>query len=337
MKKVLFVASVIGHLNAFHVPCIQHFKEKGYQVEAAAKLLDDIKVCEVQHNIDFERQPFRIKNIAAYKKLKKIIEDGKYDMVHCHTPVAAILTRLAARRVRNKGTRVIYTAHGFHFFKGAPLKNWLVYFTAEWLCSFLTETLITINKEDFEFAKKHLHAKKIRYITGIGVDTSRFLVPTDREAKRKELGFDDGQIVVLSIGELSVRKNHRVIIEALAKINDKNVHYVIAGRGSKKEELEALAKELGVQDNVHLLGFRKDVVDLCRAADVFCLPSLQEGLGMVTLEAMAGGLPCVASNVRGPIEIIEHGKNGFLCDCRSSDDFAKHIKSLIDAFASIFN
>lgn len=224
----------------------------------------------------------------------------------------------------------MYTAHGFHFFKGAPLLNWLIYFPVEWICSFFTDTLITINKEDYTFAKKHMHAKETILIPGVGLDTTRFLSETNREEKRRELGFSDETSVLLSVGELIPRKNHRVIIDAVSKLNDKNIQYLIVGRGEKKDELESYIKTLGLEENVHLLGFRTDVVDLCRASDVFCFPSLQEGLGMATLEAMAAGIPCVASNVRGTTELIEDGKNGFLCGSRDVEGFARCIRKLLD-------
>ncbi len=327
MKKVLFVASIMGHFKAFHMPYIEYFKEKGYQVEAAGKPREGLTICETEHNIDFERQPFKVKNIDAYKKLKKLIQNGNYEIIHCHTPVAAMMTRLAARKVRKKGTRVIYTAHGFHFFKGAPLKNWLMYFPVEWLCSFLTDDLITINREDFAFAKKYLHAKHTHYVPGVGVNVDKFKnAVVDRDKKREELGIPKNSIVLLSVGELSVRKNQRVVIEALSKIKNDRIYYLIAGRGSKKEELEQLATKLQVKDNVLLLGFRTDIAELCKTADIFCFPSFQEGLPVALMESMAAGLSCIASKIRGNTDLITDGENGFLCSPTDANGFAEKIQ-----------
>ena len=336
MKKVLFVATVVKtHINLFHLPFLKMFKDSGWETAVCARNdFEKPEDCHIPHcdkffEMPFERFPFKPNNIRTLLSLRKLIKDEQYDIIHCHTPSGGVLARLAAIGTKKKGCRVMYTAHGFHFFKGAPLLNWLVYFPIEWVCSFFTDTLITINQEDYAFAKKHMHAKETVIIPGIGLDTTRFLSETNREEKRRELGFSDETSILLSIGELIPRKNHKVIIDAVSKLNDKSIHYIIVGRGEKKEELEAYIKELGLEDNIHLLGFRTDVVDLCRASDIFCFPSLQEGLGMATLEAMAAGIPCIASNVRGTTELIEHGKNGFLCDRLDSDDFARHIKELL--------
>jgi len=332
MKKVLFVASVMGHFKAFHMPYIEYFKEKGYQVEAAAKPREGLTVCEIQHNIDFERQPFKLKNIAAYKKLRRIIKDGGYDIIHCHTPVAAMMTRLAARKVRNAGTRVIYTAHGFHFFKGAPIKNWLMYFPVEWICSFLTDTLITINKEDFDFAKKHLHAKNTYYVPGVGVNVERFKnAEVDCEKKREELGIPKNSIAVLSVGELNSNKNHETVLRAIAALSRKDIVYVICGKGGKKEYLENLAKELGMENQLILAGYRTDVHEIYKCCDIFAFPSKREGLPVSVMEAMASGLPCVVSNIRGNSDLIQNNKNGFLYSPLDVSKFADGIKKLAES------
>ncbi|MBQ9756838.1 MAG: glycosyltransferase family 4 protein [Clostridia bacterium] len=331
MKKVLFVASIMGHFKAFHMPYIEYFKEKGYQVEAAAKPKEGLTICEVQHNIDFERQPLKLKNIPAYKKLRKIIRSGNYEIIHCHTPVAAMMTRLAARKLRKKGTRVIYTAHGFHFFKGAPFKNWLIYFPVEWLCSFLTDDLITINREDFAFAKKHLHAKRTHYVPGVGVNIDKFKNTTvDRDKKRAELRIPKDSIAVLSVGELNENKNHETVLRAIASLDRKDIVYVICGKGGKKEYLETLAKELGMEDRLVLAGFRTDVHEIYKCCDMFAFPSKREGLPVSVMEAMASGLPCVVSDIRGNNDLIKDGENGFLCSPITADEFRKNIGVLID-------
>ena len=189
MKKVLFVATVTGHINAFHTPYLKLFKDNGYKTEVISNGDAYIPYCDVHYDVPTKRNPIDRDNIKAYKMIKNIVNAGQYDTIHCHTPVAAMLLRLAAQSARKRGTRVIYTAHGFHFFKGAPLKNWLLYFPVEWLCSFYTDILITINKEDFAFAKKHLHAKQICYVPGVGVDIDRFKnTKVDIDKKREELG-----------------------------------------------------------------------------------------------------------------------------------------------------
>ncbi len=332
MKKVLFVASIMGHFKAFHMPYIEYFKEKGYQVEAAAKPKEGLTVCEIQHNIDFERQPLKLKNISAYKKLIKIIRSGNYEIIHCHTPVAAMMTRLAAQKERKAGTRVIYTAHGFHFFKGAPLKNWLMYFPIEWICSFLTDDLITINREDFAFAKKHLHAKRTHYIPGVGVNIDKFKnIEVDREKKREELGIPKDSIAVLSVGELNDNKNHETVLRAIASLDRKDIVYVICGKGGKKEYLENLAKELGMEGRLVLAGFRTDVHEIYKCCDIFAFPSKREGLPVSVMEAMAAGLPCVVSDIRGNCDLVQNDVNGYFCETLNIMDFAEKIKFLADS------
>lgn len=336
-KKVLFVATVVkSHINVFHLPYIKWFKENGYETHVCAK--DDfdgeeciIPNCDVHHNIPFERSPINKMNFKAYKQLKKIIEENKYDIIHCNTPVASILTRLAAIKARKNGTKVIYTAHGFHFFKGAPLMNWILYYPAEKICSYFTDVLITINNEDYELANKKMKAKKIYHVHGVGIDTKKFSdIKVDIEDKRKELGVPIDAKVILSVGELSKRKNHEVVINALAKLNDKNLHYCIVGRGELNYHLEEQAKKLGISENTHILGFRNDIDEICKVSDLFCFPSKQEGLPVALMEAMATGLPVVCSNVRGNNDLIKHGIGGYLCNSGDVNMFKDSIKKMFD-------
>ena len=328
MKKVLFVASVARHINAFHTPYIKWFKSQEFIVDAATSADEDIQLLDHHYNISIERNPINKNNINAYTQLSKMISEGEYDIIHCHTPVASIITRLAARRVRRKGTKVIYTAHGFHFFKGAPLFNWLIYFPIEWICSFFTDVLITINKEDYAFAKKYMHAKKVEYVPGVGIDTDRIKnVSVDRKRKREELGIKDDEIVVLSVGELNENKNHETVIKAISKLNNRNLVYVICGIGKKDKNLKNLAKELGVK--LILTGFRNDVIEICKACDIFAFPSRREGLPVSVMEAMAAGLPVVCSNIRGNVDLVKNGENGFLCNVTDADAFSEKIRILI--------
>ena len=276
--------------------------------------------------IDTSRSPLSTGNIRAIKQIKSIAKD--YDIVHCHTPLASIATRLACKGFRKNGLEVIYTAHGFHFYKGAPLKNWLIYYPVEKICAHWTDVLITINKEDFELAKKKMKAKRIEYIPGVGIDTKKFAeVVVDRDKKREEIGVPKDAKLLLSVGELNENKNHKVIIEALGKINDSNIHYVIAGIGDQKENLENLAKNLNV--NLHLLGYRKDVAELYKCADLYVLPSIREGLNVSVMEALASGLPVICSKIRGNIDMVHDGVNGYLFEPTAVNSVADSIKKVV--------
>ena len=223
--------------------------------------------------------------------------------------------------------KIIYPAHGFHFYKGAPKKNWLIFYPIEKVCSNFTDVLITINKEDYAFAKKHMNAKQVEYIPGVGIDTEKFAIPNFNVAeKRMELGLEDKAIMILSVGELNQNKNHEVVIKAISKLENYNIHYFIAGKGDKEQYLQKLAKDLGV--NLYLLGYRTDIIELLNAADIFVFPSFREGLSVALMEAMAAGLPCVVSRIRGNIDLIEDNRGGYLCAPNDIEAFSEAIKEL---------
>lgn len=325
MKKVLFVATVVKtHIMEFHIPYLKMFKEMGWETAVAARNdyenPDDcvIPYCDTYYNIPFERNPLKSGNLKAYKELKHIIDEGEYDIIHCHTPVGAMLTRLAAKQARKQGTKVFYTAHGFHFYKGAPAINWILYYPVEKWLSRYTDVLITINKEDYERAKT-FKAGKVCYVPGVGIDLKKFNVGyVNKEQKRKEIGVSADDFVLLSVGELIPRKNHEVVIRALSVLKqlDKlnHIEYVICGRGAYETDLKKLAEGLDVADHVHFLGYRNDISEICNCADLFVFMSHQEGLPVALMEAMACGLPAVCSNIRGNTDLIEDGVTGLLAN-----------------------
>ena len=265
---------------------------------------DDIVAanCDQYFDLPFERNPLCFNNAITLQRLYKIIHQNDYDIVHCHTPVGGVLTRLAA--IGCKKTRVIYTAHGFHFFNGATLVNWLVYYPVEWICSWLTDTLITINKEDYERAKRHFHAKKIEYVPGVGIDTEKFSPGVVSDVSRESLGIDDSDIMLLSVGELNDNKNHELVLRALACLQKPNVHYFICGEGERREYLEGLCQTLHIESQVHFLGFYEDISSLCQEADLFVFPSKREGLPVALMEAIACRTPIICSDVRGNRDLV---------------------------------
>lgn len=334
--KILYVTTVGSTMGFFY----EHFKmlmSEGYEIELVcgnAKPISE-KIASLGltlHIIPFSRSPLSIDNLRAYIDLKRLIKNGNYDIVHCHTPNASVITRLVCRKFRKqRNIKVFYTAHGFHFYKGAPKLNWLLFYPIEKICSRFTDKLITINTEDYELAKKKFKAKEIRYVPGVGVDLSRFEnVSVDRVAKRHEIGIPEDAKLLLSVGELNENKNHKVIIRALAELKNIDIHYAIAGIGDQKEFLLELAKKLGVEQQVHLLGFRKDIPELNYISDVFCFPSYREGLGLASIEAMACGLPIITSNVHGINDYSVNGVTGYKCAPDDVIGFAKAIRELID-------
>ena len=337
MKKVLFVATVVRlHLNLFHLPYLRWFHEQGWQVDVAAnndfENPEDcvIPCCDHHYVMPFERSPFKKGNLLAYRQLKELLDREHYDIIHCHTPMGGVVTRLAAASARNKGTKVLYTAHGFHFYDGAPLVNWVMYYPVERILSRRTDLLLTMNGEDHHRAKS-FHAKRTAMVNGVGIDLSRFTEasPEQKADIRRELGLDEGDTFAFTVGNVIPRKNQEVLIRTVKELDDPRFHLFIAGDGPLEGELKALARDLGVEDRVHMLGFRRDVYRLSSAADIFLFSSRQEGLSVSVMEAMACGLPIVASAIRGNTDLIDPGKGGYLVAPDDASGFAEAIRRIL--------
>lgn len=334
MKKALINASVASMIYKFNMDNIELLRSMGYRVEVACNFSKDenpIKCEEIEkfkallremdvayYETDCPRSILSLaKMFKTYKQLAKIINRGEYNLIHTQSPIGGVLCRLAARKARKKGTRVIYTAHGFHFYRSAPLPNWLFFYPVEKFCARYTDVLITINQEDYLLAQKKMKAKEVTYVPGVGIDLSRFeRTAKDHKSKRQELNIPDDAILLLSVGELIARKNQETLIQAVSQIE--NVYLAIAGKGALFEKMDALISELGVQTRVKLLGYRADILDLCKSCDMFVFPSFHEGLPVSLMEAMASGMPCVVSNIRGNTDLIDEN-GGALFDPHSSE------------------
>lgn len=335
-KKALIIASMASMIDNFNRSNIEILHNLGYEITLAASFgLEDSNSQEKNKQfydemtakgykivpIDFSRSMTNIRQqIKSYRQLKKLLKD-KYDLVHCHSPICSVLTRLAYRRYRKEyNGHIIYTAHGFHFYDGAPLMNWVVFYPVEKLMSRYTDALITINREDYQRAKKNFHAKQTLYVPGVGVDTGKFSsCRIDVKAKRESIGVPADAFLLMSVGELNDNKNQAVIVRALAKLHNPAVHYAVVGMGDNHDMLLQLAGESGVSGQLHLLGYRTDVPELYRAADVCVFPSIREGLPVAVIEGMAAGLPFVASENRGTADLLT-SDNSIMC--RYDDDAA---------------
>ena len=334
MKKMLFISNVSNEISNFSIPSIYAGQSFGYEVHLAAnysKFNDDASIYNVKiHNVDIDRNPFNfIKNIKAYKQMLALIEKEHFDVIHCNTPIGGILGRICGKRA--KVSKVIYSAHGFHFYKGAPLLNNTFYKWIElWLAHF-TDAIITINKEDYQAAKKFKLRNNggVYYIHGVGVDTSNI---KDISSKRKELiqaiGADYDSVLMISIGELNENKNNKVIIKALGKLQNSKIHYLLCGIGNKKDALINISKKYNLENNIHFLGYRSDVFQLLKSCDIFAMPSHREGLSRSLMEAMSAEIPCIVSNIRGNVDLIENGKGGYLCGMDDCGDFLNVISVL---------
>ena len=318
-------------------------QELGYQVDVACNFRDrsvwnndrvqafikELKEKKIKtYQIDFSRSSKNmLQHMKSYKQLDYLMKKRKYDFIHCHTPIAGAIARLVAHK---NNIKVIYTAHGFHFFKGAPIKNWVLYYPIERFLARYTDILITINKEDYCRAKT-FKAKKVEYVPGVGVDIEKFKnCKVDIEKKKEELGIPQNAKVLLSVGELSKRKNHQIVIKALAKLKKKDIYYLICGQGKEENNLRYLAKDLGIEKYILLLGYRNDVDQLYKIADLFIFSSLQEGLPVALMEAMASGVPCIANNIRGNNDLIEETMQGTaLIDINNVQEVKRQIENMI--------
>jgi glycosyltransferase involved in cell wall biosynthesis len=334
-KKVLVVATVAkAHIIAFHIPYLKWFKENGYETHVCAK--NDFKnkkecnipYCDNYYDLPFERSPIKKGNYRTYKLLKQLINTNEFDIIHCHTPMGGVLTRLAVRNMEYKKTKVIYTAHGFHFYKGAPMKNWMIYYPIEkWLAKY-TDVLITINKEDYSKALK-FKTKEIKYVPGVGIDTKKIdKIKVNEIKKRNEVGIKEDSTLILSVGELNRNKNHETIIRAIARLADPNVLYIICGEGSLKPYLKKLVIELGIEKQVKLLGYRTDIAEIAKISDIFAFPSFREGLSLSLMEAMSAGLPVICSAIRGNSDLIHDGRGGYSFKPNNIEDFSNSINEL---------
>lgn len=338
MKKMLYILNIANRVNNFSYTSMKAAQALGFDYHIAGnwkyatdqeRVEDERKYGIHIYQIDFIRTPYHIGNIKAYKQLKEIVEREKFDVIHCNTPIGGVVGRLIGKSC--KIPTVIYQAHGFHFYNGAPLFNWMIYYPIErWLAHY-TDALITINQEDYQRAQslKLRNHGKVYYVPGVGIDVEQYKHRNnERESKRLELGLSENDIAVISAGDLINRKNYKVSIEAIAKAKNPKIHYFICGEGNQREELEKMVQKEGLKNNVHFLGFRKDIKQLLYASDIFLITSLQEGLPRSLLEAMASGLPCVVSNIRGNTDLVVDKENGYLIKQDDACGFATALNTL---------
>lgn len=340
--KVLYVATVRSHIGQFHMPVIKALKDSGHIVHAAFKdnSIDkpglDLSILDKTFNVPFARSPYSTDNVSAYKRLKEIIDTGEYDIIHCHTPVGGVVTRLAAMDARKKGTKVFYTAHGFHFYKGASKLNWALFFPVEKMLSGYTDTLITINKEDYDNAvNHHFKANRIVKINGVGVDLSKFHIVDNqrKEQIRKSLSISDDTFVMLYAADLSKRKNQPMIFDSLAKLSERNrkILLLCPGQPILKDEYVQKCNELGISEMVEFMGYRRDIDQLLAACDCVISSSRQEGLPLNLIEAAASGKYIIATDVRGNADVVAQSGYGELVALNDSDAMAKAIYKRINS------
>ena len=336
IKRVLYVATVDIHIKSFHIPYLKMLHDNGYEVHVATNGDEKIPYCDIKHKINIERSPFKLKNIRAIKQLKKIINENKFEIIHCHTPMGGVVTRLAAKHARKKySTKVIYTAHGFHFFKGAPILNWILFYPVEKFLSKYTDTIITINREDYERAKRKFNGKckNIEYIPGIGIDIKKFNIKFSEEEKnefKRTLGLKQDDYVLTCVARLDKNKNQGFLINVMEQLvkENKNTHLLLVGPDERNGYYQNIVNKKNLNKNVHFLGRREDIPKILAITDVVVSASLREGLPVNVMEALAAGKPVVALNCRGMNDLIDLYQNNYVV--YNEDEMINKIKTIIN-------
>ncbi len=343
MKRILMLSNTASMQYQFIYPCTLLLRDMGYEVHIGCNFEEgnnstparialfrgQLEHDEIPyHQIDFDRNALKLHKYAKpLRQIEDILRLGDFEAIHCHSPIGGVLGRFAGKRM---GIKVLYTAHGFHFFKGATPMHWALFYPAERLLSHWTDTLITINSEDHARAQD-FHAAHLHRISGAGVDLDRYRsFQKPRAVVLQALQIPEDAVVFISIGELNGNKNHAVLIRALQKLHNPHLHLIIAGTGKLADYLHNLAIDCEVSGQVHLTGFRTDVADLLHASDVFCFPSRREGLGFTAIEAMAAGLPLITSNRHGILDYSKDGITGFTCDPDDVSAFADAMRTLAE-------
>lgn len=347
MKRALVYASVASMIQQFNMDNIRLLIDSGYQVDVACNMKQGstITIEKIESmKQELEMMGVKIYHIPIPRKItavgeiiesfnftRKLINEREYALIHCHSPIGGMICRLANRcSNRYRNSKVIYTAHGFHFFKGAPKRNWLLFYPVELACAYFTDILITINQEDYALAQKKFKHTKVVYVPGVGVDTKKFRSNLPKKNNlRQSLEIDNNDILLVSVGELSTRKNHEVVIRALAQIENNSLKYVICGLGSLQDYLEKLVSDLQIESQVFFLGYRSDIADILNISNIYVFPSLQEGLPVALMEAMACGKAVVCSKIRGNTDLIDE-KGGALFDPKDSESCMLAIKDLLN-------
>jgi len=332
MKRILFISNHAG-FSKFNVPYMKWFKEQGWTVDNISPGIEIKDYVDNQYDIAITRKPVSLKNILAYRNVKRIILENNYTIIHCHTPVGGVFGRLCSIKARKNGTSVIYTAHGFHFYKGSSLLSWIIYYNIEKILAQYTDCIVTINEEDFSLAKRQFPTNNVSKINGIGVNLQKFKSSINNEKRaelRKNYGFKNDDFILIYVAQFVPRKNHSFLIIQLPLLLQKisSLKILFVGNGYLMEKCKSLIRKQALENQVFFLGYRTDVENLYSLSDVLVSVSKQEGMPQNLVEGMACGLPLVCSKIRGHVDIIKSSINGFLFQLENSDEMNEYIYQL---------
>ena len=328
MTKVLFISNHAG-FSKFNTPYIKYLRDKNIVVHNASPGVE-IDSADIQFDIPITRSPISVNNFRAFLMLFSICKNNRYDLIHCHTPTGGLLGRLI--KIFFPKTRILYTAHGFHFFKNSSFLSWLIFFPVEYLLSYLTDCIVTINEEDYNLSIKYLKASENFKINGVGIDLHRFIYSApSRLMLRESLGIHNNDFVFIYVAQLIKRKNHEFIIDAYSNaLLDSRVKFLFVGDGPLRSKLEKSVADLGLSDKIIFSGYVSNVEQYYSAADALVSVSNQEGFGINLVEGLACGLPFIASNVRGHRDIHLLVNNNLLYELGNSSDFLNSLFKIMD-------
>ena len=335
MKKILYITTLSRTINAFLVPHITSLSDKGNIVDCACNIDKDREIPKELrernvkfYDIPFTRNPLDINNIKAFKNLLKIQNENNYDIIHVHTPIAAMYGRLL--KVKFPKLKTIYTAHGFHFHKDAPLINWIVYYPIEKIMSRFTDVIITMNEEDHMMTKK-FNVNETYKLNGVGLNLNHYNSEFfDKKQVRKKLGLSEDDFVIVMIAEVNKNKNHKQMIDAIKVLKDKGIEIKVLclDKGSLFENIKQYIKDIGLSENIKMLGYRSNVNEIICACDIGILMSYREGLPRNIMELMACKKPVIGTNIRGIRDLIKDGVNGYLVEVGDIKSTAEKIETL---------
>lgn len=317
MKKILITANTDRHIQLCHLPYIEWLQNNNYEVDVATntskKILNTNKI-----NLGFTRKPFSICNIKAIKKLKKILKKNEYNIIHTHTPVGSVVTRIACRLAKCKA-KIIYTCHGFHFYKGAPLHYWLIYYPIEKFLMKYTDVLVVMNNEDYVFAKKHFKNVKIKYVKGVGFNQKKLNYVLNKQEEERVLqtcNISENDFIVSYIAEYSNRKRQKDLIKYLAKtdIGQTNIKILLIGDDILKGKIQRMIRKYNMTDTIKTIDFTKDINQYLHISNIVVSTSRQEGLPLNILEAIYKKKYVIATKCRGNVDLIINNVNGSLID-----------------------
>lgn len=313
--RILYCASTASHIRNFHLPYLEYFKEQGWQVDVAVgggAGPEPMPYADRVIELPLEKSLVAPGNLKALRFVRHLLRENSYALISTHTALAGAVVRLAVK-LNGKGSpwpgrgKVVHTSHGYFFNGGGSLAE-LGYLEAERYLADVTDVLMVMNETDYRLALQYRLGKKVVKIPGMGIDLSRFSPagPEEKAGLKEKAGYRPEDFLIVYAAEMSKRKNQGEMIRAfaLASAREPSMRLILAGDGAWKHEYRKLTGKLGLEDKVNFPGHVQDIAALYKMCDLAAATSKSEGLPFNVMEAMACGLPVVASEVKGHTDLL---------------------------------